>query len=443
MDKFIDDIEKILATLVPFILFSGMPPYLMPLALCIPLLLKKCVRLIEYIFTKNNYSLTIYEYSYANYNCQKNQYYDIITFAISKNNLINSVKKTVCYETKHPLGLKDEITMTILPANETKIKFNHETIVVEIQSSQKTISEKNEIVNKCFIINAKTEQTLTLFKKYLADLRNEYFLSIDSTKYKHMTFVNKRQTEWIPKNINVVKTFDNVFFDKKIKEEIKNNIDNFYKNTKMYEKFGIPKKIGFVFYGIPGTGKSSTMYAIANTYDMNIYPINLNCTLENFLEQINGVKERSIVLFEDIDTINIAHSRKNNENNDEHDDEHDDKDKGTKKKNLLLGALLEILDGYRHLNNCIVIMTTNHYDKLDSALIRPGRIDHHYEFKDLNKELLTDIIKYFYDIDIDDHTLNNIKCDNITSAELINSVILPNINNYGLVINYLLTNKKH
>lgn len=458
MNKFMDDVEKILVTLIPFILFSGIPPYLIPIALCVPLILKKLIKLIEYFCTKNHYTFTIYEYSYSNYTCVKNKYYDIIGFAISKDSRMHNIKKTVCYETKHPNGLKDEVTMTILPANETQFIFQHDNFIVEIQSSENCISEKNSLVNKCFIINAKSEENLVQFKKYLCETRKEYFMSLDSTKYKHMTFVDKRQKEWIPKNINVIKTFDNVFFDKNIKNEIKTNIDNFYQNTKLYEKFGIPRKIGFIFYGIPGTGKSSTIYAIANTYDMNIYPINLNCTPENFIEQINEIKERSIVLFEDIDTISITHSRKtNNENNcniyDDYDiienntNKSDKEDKDNKenkeniKKNLLLGALLEILDGYRHLNNCIVIMTTNHYEKLDGALIRPGRIDHHYEFKSLNKEVLVDIIKYFYDVDINilDNTLDHIKYENITTAELINSIILPNINNYEKAMTHLLT----
>jgi len=433
MDKFIDEIEKILVTLVPFILFSGMPPYLMPLALCIPLLLKKGVRFIEYLFTKHNYKLTIYEYPNNRLYCgmTKNKFFNIMAFIVKKHNLIGNIKKTVSYESSHPSGMKENVIMTILPDNNSKFTFQHKDFIVEIESSQHVSGEKEDFVNKCFIITSKSEKNLTLFKQYLYDTRKEYFSSLNTIRYTHMLFL-KREKEWIPKNINVTKTFDNVFFDIKIKDEIKNNISNFYKNQILYDKFGIPKKLGLIFYGIPGTGKSSTIYAIANTFDMNIYPINLNCTSETFIDQIREVKEKSIVLFEDIDTIDIACSRNVNEKEID-----PDKKKESKKEDLLLGTLLEVLDGYRYLNNCIIIMTTNHYDKLDSALIRPGRIDHHYEFKSLTRELLRDIINYFYNTNIQDCVLDNIKFENLTTATLINSIILPNINNYKYVIDQL------
>ena len=70
----------------------------------------------------------------------------------------------------------------------------------------------------------------------------------------------------------------------------------------------------------------------------------------------------------------------------------------TNSEKLTLGFLLNLLDGVLEVPGRILIMTTNYPEKLDDALIRPGRIDIKIEFKHCDKYVMKDIIEHFYDV---------------------------------------------
>ena len=83
-----------------------------------------------------------------------------------------------------------------------------------------------------------------------------------------------------------------------------------------------------------------------------------------------------------------------------------------------------VLDGYDSLHGCIIILTTNHKEYLDNALIRPGRIDMHYLFDKLDSDDIKNTVEKFTGFDID--VKKNIT---MTSSKLINQILLPNKNN--------------
>ena len=86
------------------------------------------------------------------------------------------------------------------------------------------------------------------------------------------------------------------------------------------------------------------------------------------------------------------------------------------------------------MNECIVIMTTNYVDKLDNALIRSGRMDHKINFANVNNDQITQIIKYYCNENVNPDLIKQI---NISVSELINTIIIPNLNNYSYIHNYL------
>jgi hypothetical protein len=220
-----------------------------------------------------------------------------------------------------------------------------------------------------------------------------------------------------PLEFKSYKTFDNVFFEKK--EELLKRLeyfrDNCTTNKGIYERVGIPHTLGLLFHGEPGTGKTSTIKAIANYLNRNIIIIPLNKvtridTLKNVIysDHVGYHKipfNRRIYVFEEIDCNGWDHilqqrspdSSIYNENNEmknvvkeiadalSTNIQKETPQKSPKKEGekITLGGVLEMFDGILEVDNRIIIMTSNYPEKLDKALLRPGRIDMKVEFKRL------------------------------------------------------------
>ena len=103
---------------------------------------------------------------------------------------------------------------------------------------------------------------------------------------------------------------------------------------------------------------------------------------------------------------------------------------------VTLSFLLNLLDGVLEVKDRILIISSNHPEKLDKALIRPGRIDLAIEFKKCDKQVVKDMATNFYDID--DINTSNIIEDKYTPAE-VSQAFLKNFNDHKKAIEYLST----
>merc|ERR1712045_111743 len=63
---------------------------------------------------------------------------------------------------------------------------------------------------------------------------------------------------------------------------------------------------------------------------------------------------------------------------------------------IKLSDLLEAFDGVLEMNGRMMVMTTNHLEKLDPALIRPGRVNLSLEFKRCNKQAIGEFFETFF-----------------------------------------------
>jgi len=167
-----------------------------------------------------------------------------------------------------------------------------------------------------------------------------------------------------------VQTIDNIYIDKKIKESLISRIDNFLALKDKYLKYGRNHKLNLLLTGVPGSGKTCLCKALAKKYNYPVYIFNFSKSLtdESFIELTNDIKENSIVLFEDVDSYF--------------------KDRTSLDINISFSCLINILDGFISKSGAgiITILTANNPDRLDPALIRPGRIDKIIKFDYPNKE---------------------------------------------------------
>ncbi|PIA55825.1 hypothetical protein AQUCO_00700266v1, partial [Aquilegia coerulea] len=173
-------------------------------------------------------------------------------------------------------------------------------------------------------------------------------------------------------------TFDTLALDPELKNTILEDLDIFVQRREFYKKVGKAWKRGYLLYGPPGTGKSSLIAAIANYLNFDIYDLDLteldyNSDLRKLMVTTSN---KSILVVEDIDcSIKFENREKESK---EKDDKDKDKDEDEKKQ-ITLSGLLNFIDGLW--SSCgderIIIFTTNHKEKLDPALLRPGRMDMH------------------------------------------------------------------
>ena len=94
---------------------------------------------------------------------------------------------------------------------------------------------------------------------------------------------------------------------------------------------------------------------------------------------------------------------------------------------ITLSFILNILDGILETPGRILIMTSNYPEKLDKALLRPGRIDINLEVSYCDKPMIKEMFRFFYkkEIDIDDiETIQDI------SPAQLNKILLDNFNNH-------------
>jgi chaperone BCS1 len=164
-------------------------------------------------------------------------------------------------------------------------------------------------------------------------------------------------------------------------ETVLSAVMEFRERAEWYASIGIPHRIGFLFEGIPGSGKTSLIAALAGHLNVSLYALNLSSAWlddDNLTRLLNCVPNGSFILLEDIDAA--FHGRK--------------KEEGAKE--LTFSGLLNALDGVASKDGNMVFMTTNHVELLDPALIRPGRVDVKVHFDYARPAEVTRLFERFY-----------------------------------------------
>lgn len=157
---------------------------------------------------------------------------------------------------------------------------------------------------------------------------------------------------------------DSVVLERGVKEKIVEDVQAFLAARTWYLDRGIPYRRGYLLYGPPGTGKSSFIQALAGHLDFNIAILNVSergLTDDRLNHLLTKVPRRTIVLLEDVD-VAFVNRRKPGAD-------------GYSGATVTFSGLLNALDGVASAEERIIFLTTNHVEKLDEALIRPGRVD--------------------------------------------------------------------
>jgi len=182
-------------------------------------------------------------------------------------------------------------------------------------------------------------------------------------------------TEWCRYGTLKSSGFSGLVLDEGFKQEFLREVDNFASRGK-----SVVSKLTILLHGQTGTGKTGIARALAVEYCRDLYILNLSTVNDATVHKaIRKVPPGAMLLIEDCDCVKATVSRAAESNADN--------------PPLTLGGVLNALDGVIPLDDCLVIMTTNHLESLDPALVRKGRVDVSIEVplisaKQINKDYL-------------------------------------------------------
>ena len=281
---------------------------------------------------------------------------------------------------------KEHYLFLSLPEGYSRFKENNYNYVVYLEQVNPVVATSVSSGHH-YQIHLWTDADLVEVKEFLIRARKYYYetvLSRDSNAGQ-LTCYLFSEDYWEYLGQSPKRNLDTLFLPKKLIDGVVEDLKYFLtpEAEADYLRFGKLYKRIYLFEGPPGTGKTSLIRSLASMIDHDVSVISFGPKVTDgiLMSAIRKMRNKSILCLEDIDTLFEARK------------------KGDDQRNMItFSGLLNTLDGILSAHGMIVFMTTNYKDRLDSALIRAGRVDYICKFDYIKKsELKKMFTTYFPD----------------------------------------------
>jgi len=418
-----------------------------------------CIR--KYIYQEPEFIRKVVNIKSITENKNRNSLYNAVHWYLAHNNYVNFVKespidfsfeKEIDQDSAKTIN-HENIEFDKIIGNNRPISFKYKDHNINYTLSSKVIdvygNEKKQKENYIITLdtNILKNTTTDIINDFCHHCLEEYIKNLTKSNWSQKIYIHK-DGRWEGKDSNNRRKLEKVILKDDINIQIKNDIRTFIESEQFYNEMDHPYTRGYLLYGNPGTGKTSTIRAISNECKRHIHYISLNEIRSDreLNELLNSITyKETILVIEDIDAMtNITNKRNIDVKEKEPLDasnlsnlklellEKKIEALGSKRSHslkedqmyvkidnqLTLSGLLNALDGVFSHEGRILIMTTNHPEVLDEALIRPGRVDRKFKFTECDHTMIRKLYKNFFNVEISEDALHKIE-ENMYSPAFI------------------------
>lgn len=246
---------------------------------------------------------------------------------------------------------------------------------------------------------------LTLYqcgREWLSAIKAEYFKGLRAVESHNDVSVNtiERTTSnnFVTQHSKKkYKSMEYLFLRVEEKRKLEAILLNYRNNTELYQKLGLTHKISLILHGMSGTGKSTSILAIASFLQKTVYYINnqsINWNdenmgiIEDYLNFLSTISVGSIVVLEDIDLLKTS-------------------------------DVIKFLERMTVVEDLVVIMTTNDITKVDQSICQPGKVDALVEFGNCDTQVISTIFETMFHRKPCPEIIGKVIPNKFTAAEII------------------------
>ena len=266
---------------------------------------------------------------------------------------------------------------------DSKFQYNNDTLLIK----HEIIYDKDEKFDKLLVTRDCTTTQFIFTKLTLSCIDKQPLIDfvdeskkialerrkINKNKEKDIVRVYYYNDYWYLFSKTPKRNIDTLYLKQDELNNLINSIAEFFSEDERseYLSFGIPYKKVYFLYGVPGSGKTSSINTIASHFDCDIHTLPLSTDMDDtkLVEAFSSIsgedsdrQNRKIILIEDIDCI------------------FEDRKEGDSIKNkITLQGLLNCMDGFTCIEGGLIFITANKPESLDNAMIRSCRVDYKLE----------------------------------------------------------------